>query len=375
MQQADLPAFFLWRDDCSTTSIDHEYEAHTRLIEEMHAYSLREFRIALATSVGLPAFAALLFLMLRGRILHSFDQLSSLLERLGTQEFKPAPIDPANPDMRPVVESFNHLVERLAAAESENMRRRGELEAQVQAATRTVLQQGRELAEADRLAAVGETSARIAHELRNPLAGLELALRNLRVDCEATGSCPDAALYRRLDPMIAEIGRIARLLNDQLERGRRTPEAASNIDLGTCIRETVTLARYQTPDRVAIEVDAPESLVCLLPRDTLRQVVFNLVLNAVQAIGEKEAGLVTVTVKPGPEAITLTVADDGPGFPEELLALGPRIFLSRRPGGTGLGLATAQRLIQDMGGRMQLANGAASGASVTLTLPCRSADA
>lgn len=353
--------------------LNQESQAQSELIEEMHAYSLREYRIAIGAFLGLPILAFLIFLFLKGRILRSFNRLSDLLERLGSRQFVPAPVDKQDQDFGPVLESYNHLVTSLAAAEAENRRRREELEAQVKAATRTVLKQGRELAEADRLAAVGETSARIAHELRNPLAGIELGLRNLRADCEESGACPDKTLFERLDPMIGELQRMARLLTSLLEQGRRTPEQALKTNVGACVQETATLARYQTPDGIVIQTSSGEGLSCLLPRDTLRQVIFNLVLNSVQAIGENE-GTVKVGAEQEGEHIVIFIEDTGSGFPEEILRLGPRMFVTHRAGGSGLGLPTVRRLVEQMGGEMELTNRAEGGARVALKLPCRSAD-
>jgi two-component system, NtrC family, sensor kinase len=347
-----------------------ESKAEAALIDEMHAYARWENTAAIAALVGLPLLAGLAFFVLRDRILNSLDRLSALLDRLGRREFAPATIEGTDSELRPVLESYNVLVGRLEKAEAENERRRGQLEAQVRAATRTMLRQGRELAEADRLAAIGETSARIAHELRNPLAGIELGLRNLRVDCELAGGAPDKSFYERLDPMVDELQRMSRLLTSLLEQGRRSPEPAVKTDVSTCVRETLVLARYQTSESIKIETTIPDDINCILPRDALRQVVFNLVLNAVQAIGQT-VGTVKVQLRKGDDAVILYIADDGPGFPEDILTLGPRIFVTRRTGGSGLGLPTVRRLLEQLGGRMELANPAEGGALVTVTFPCR----
>ena len=356
-------------------AIAAESRAQAGLIEKTHDYALREFRIAIATFLGLPILAFLAFNFLKGRFLSSFDRLSGLLERLGTREFVPAPVDSSDRDLAPVLESYNHLVERLAAAESENIRRRDELEDQVRAATGAVLRQGRELADADRLAAVGETSARIAHELRNPLAGLELALKNLQAECRDSDTDAGRALVARLDPLIGELQRMSRLLASLLDQRPLMPEPAVPTNLGACIRETVSLARYQTPDSISIEASLADDLTCAVPRDTLRQVVFNLLLNAVQAIGARRGTIEVVVARDGERAV-LAIADDGPGFPDDILERGPRMFMPRRPGGTGIGLPTVRRLTEQMGARMELANRAAGGgAVVTISLPCGGGDA
>ncbi len=354
--------------------VDGETQAQAGLIQTMHAYAEWENRIAIGALIVLPLLTAGMFFILRGRILYSLDRISELLERLGGREFVPQPVTEHDKDLIPVLSSYNELVKRLAEAEAENARRRDELEEQVRQATRTVLLQGRELADADRLAAVGETSARIAHELRNPLAGLELGLRNLRKDCEDTSEPLDPSLPERLDPMISEMQRMARLLTSLLDQGRGVPEKANEVDVFACAKETAALARYQTPEGITILAEGEPGFSCLLPRDTLKQVIFNLILNAVQAIGTGP-GEVEVKVERSEGSIELAVQDNGPGFPAEIIELGPRMFQSRRPGGTGIGLATVKRLTEQMGGKLTISNRPEGGAIVKLSLPCRSCDA
>ncbi len=346
-----------------------ETKAQTALIRKMRGDWQNEYRIAIGTFLGLPALAILALAVLRRQILGSLDRVSGLMEQLANRSFVPTPVEGADSDLRPVLVSYNSLVERLAKAESENNRRQAQLEEQVRAATHTLLRQGRELSEADRLAAVGEASARIAHELRNPLAGLELGLKNLSADCSSYRRGADASIQARFGPMISELQRMSRLLNQLLDQGRRTPEAASRINVGRETKETAALARYQTATGIKIEVDVDDHIYCDVPRDAFRQILFNLILNATQAIGEAP-GVVDVSARRKADRLSLAIRDSGPGFPEDVLLTGPRMFLTRRSGGSGLGLATVRRLVEQMGGEMKLSNAPTSGAIVEISIPC-----
>ncbi len=355
-------------------ALDLESRAQAKLVDEMHAYALAEYRIAIVTLVALPLIVAAAFLLLRGRVIESIERLAALLERLSRRDFAPVSIGNDAGELKPVLETYNHLVQRLTDAEAENRARQKDLEGQVRAATGALLRQGRALAEADRLAAVGEASARIAHELRNPLAGIELALANLRAESAVDGFEPDAELHERLVPMISELQRMSRLLTGLLEQGARTPEAAADVALRPMIDETAKLVRYQARDDIEIGTDIDSELACFLPPDTLRQVIFNLLLNGVQAIGAR-AGRIGISALRSDDAVALMIEDDGPGLPADLLASGPRMFDTRRSGGTGIGLATVRRLVDGMGGRIDFANGAGGGARITVELPCRRNDA
>jgi two-component system, NtrC family, sensor kinase len=110
--------------------------------------------------------------------------------------------------------------------------------------------------------------------------------------------------------------------------------------------------------------------VCLLPKNALRQAVLNLVLNAAQAIGDQE-GEVTIEAFKENSQLIMTVSDDGPGFPPELLGDAGRPFQTRRSGGTGLGLSMVRRFVNGVHGRIQLSNLSPHGARVTFTLPCQ----
>jgi signal transduction histidine kinase len=122
------------------------------------------------------------------------------------------------------------------------------------------------------------------------------------------------------------------------------------------------------PAGILLEAQVPKDLVCLLPAAGLRQALLNLVLNAVQVLDEQ--GHVRVSAERRGERLEVSVSDDGPGFSEEMLAMGVRPFATGRSGGTGLGLAMVRRFTRDHNGELDLANQQPHGARVTLSLPC-----
>lgn len=351
----------------SLTSISHvlavEAQAHEKLVAEAHRDTELEFRIAAGTLVVLPLVALIILFLLRRRIFDPITRLGSLLDLLARQDYSPAPMHAIDPILVPLYENYNRLVTRLAELEEQNRARRQSLENQVRAATHALLEQQRELAAAERLAAVGEVAAGLAHELRNPLAGIQMALNNLNREI----SDPDHA--KRLVLVINELNRMTGLLSGMLSQTRQEPEAVSNIHLAPAVAELLTLVSYQISANIQLVQEIPAELICRLPAGRLHQTLLNLVLNAAQAIGNDD-GRIVIHAEPLGSEVVFSVCDDGPGFPQTLLQGGIRPFASGRVGGTGLGLVIVQRFVHDLGGAMRLENQAPRGACVIMTIPC-----
>jgi signal transduction histidine kinase len=267
-----------------------------------------------------------------------------------------------DPMLKPLVDHYNDMVQRLAQLEDEHKIRQETLESQVRSAATSLLDQQRSLAKAEQLAAVGELAARLAHELRNPLAGMQMAITNLQDEVE------DIEHIERLGLVAQELERITALLNGLLDQARLYPEPLQTIRLTSVVQELLTLARYQLPEHIGLEQQVPEELEWVLPENELRRSLLNLVLNACQAIGERR-GVIRVLVHAEDGHLLIDVCDDGPGFPQTLLESGVRSFQTTRVNGTGLGLSSVQRFAQELHGTLQLHNHQPHGACVTLRIP------
>ncbi len=347
--------------------IDAEGLAHQRLINQVNRAMTLELDLGTVTLLVLPAGAVLLIYLLRRRILTPLNHLSFLMTLLARRDYSPAPVAGVDPMLRPLTENYNAMAARLKALEKEHESREQDLEGQVYNATRALLEQQRTLANTERLAAVGEMMARIAHELRNPLAGMKMACANLREELNAT---PDAAAYvERVNRVANEIDRVIVLLNALLDQSRHSPEPVRDIYLAPAVADLVGLVQYQIPTCLRIEQRVPADIRCRLPDASLRQALLNLLLNAQQAIGQADGTIVVAAVVQD-DTLSLSVCDDGPGFPPDMLESGIRAFVTHRPDGTGLGLSMVQRFARAQGGQITLANTQPHGACVTLLLPC-----
>jgi two-component system, NtrC family, sensor histidine kinase PilS len=228
---------------------------------------------------------------------------------------------------------------------------------------------------AERLQAVAELGASLAHEIRNPLASIRSAVEQL--DSDRLGA-DDRQLLRRL--VVTESDRLTRLLTDFMEFSRVEQPRWSALDLSAVACEAVDVATRH-PDRcpdTTIEFIRPDTpLPVEGDRDLLHRAIFNLVLNAVQHSGP--VGRVVVEVDQPADSVPpsvqldaplrLTVRDSGPGLRDEDI---PRLFdpfFTRREGGTGMGLALVHRAVEAHRGAIIVNNVNGSGACFTIYLP------
>lgn len=342
---------------------DREHARQAAILGELQDKSATQLRLALAAPLAILAAGVLLFPVARRRIIRPLDAFGRQLTRLADGEFTPAPVDSrVDPFLLPLHRQFNELAQRLQLLEAAHRAHEESLEAAVRAATRQLLEQQRSLARAERLAATGELSASVAHELRNPLAGIQMTLSNLRAELR------EPELAERVDLMIQEVERLTRLLNELLDAARHAPEAPRRIQLAELVDEILALLRYQLAPSIRLESGVDPALTCRLPQDRLRQALLNLILNAANALGER-AGTIRIDAASAGGMVRITVSDDGPGFSAEVLDGGIRSFFSTRERGTGLGLAMVRRFARDVGGTVEMANVEPHGARVTLVLP------
>lgn len=216
---------------------------------------------------------------------------------------------------------------------------------------------------ADRLAALGELVAGLAHEVRNPLTSIRGFMQFLE-------SSDDVAEWQRYAPLIVrQVDSLNRLVTELLEFGRPRPPAFRPVQLNDLIREVSLLAGRKSNARIALHL-APGLPLVEADGEALKQVMLNLIINAIQATSETgEITIATATsAQDGREAI-VTVADDGEGIAPENLDKVFDPFFSTKPQGTGLGLAMAHRIVDAHHGTIAIASVPGAGTTVTLRIP------
>ena len=340
-------------------TLDHETLHREQLLEEINFDTQRELYSALII-FSLLMLGAILFF--HYRILHPLNDLRKLLERLTDENYTPINTDHLDPLLFPVFKSYNDMVAHLAELEDGKRLYAQSLQREVRLATQALLEQQHSLARAERLAAVGEVAAELAHEIRNPLAGIQMAFNNLRREID------NEQQQERLDLIGSELKRLAVLLSDMLNQSRHTPEIPTDFDAAVLITDLIKLTRYQVVESIQLDTDITENLLVHLPESGLRQVLLNLILNAADAM-DNNIGSIRLSARIEQQTLHISVTDNGPGFSQDMLDYGIRPFRTSHSRGTGLGLAMVQRFVKNSGGTIKLANQQPHGGQVTVLLP------
>ncbi len=230
----------------------------------------------------------------------------------------------------------------------------------------TEVQEMRErVRKADRLAAIGELSAGIAHELRNPLASISGSIEMLYQELELDGE------NRLMELIMRESDRLDRIISDFLEFARlRTPRRfPSRVDRS--LQETVTLLEKNTEKSggISVRIECADNLpVVYMDDEQMRQVFMNLAVNACEAM--PDGGTLEIVVRPGEsETIGVEFRDNGRGIDPECIGRFFEPFFTTKEGGTGLGLAIANKIVVAHGGTIRFRNREQGGAVFTITLP------
>ncbi|HVM31569.1 MAG TPA: PAS domain S-box protein [bacterium] len=219
----------------------------------------------------------------------------------------------------------------------------------------------------ERLGAIGEMAAGMAHEIRNPLSGIQLSAEYL---LKKYGAAPEAA--EQIKNILDQAARLGQLVNDTLDYSRdKAAHEKEVVDVMALFRTSLRLAQVQYGPghrRFQIQWKLDWNLYFLKATPhRIQQVLVNLILNAFQALGE--AGTVTLACEKRDGWIALSVADDGPGLADKDLDRLFEPFFTTKTSGSGLGLSVSRKIAQAHGGRITARRADPKGMVFVLELP------
>lgn len=222
----------------------------------------------------------------------------------------------------------------------------------------------RHLQEVSHLANVGELAASLAHEIKNPLAGISGAIQVIGSALE-----PDDPRREIISEILSQIDRLDRTVRDLLIYARPKPPSRTPKDLAKLIQRALKFLRQEPsmgdiPIRLqGFDVDASARV----DEAQIEQVINNLILNAAQAC--KRGGEITIRLSADPDYVHVLIADDGAGMTRETLERAFEPFFTTKSRGTGLGLAICKRIVEVHHGQITLASAEGKGTQVRVQLP------
>ncbi len=243
------------------------------------------------------------------------------------------------------------------------------------------------LRQSERLAAIGELSASIAHEIRNPLAAISGSIEMLQGERAGQEESADSAHLMKI--ALREVGRLNRLISDFLMYARPEPLNPETVQLQEVITDVLEMFDAARPGALEIDLAVEGGLTVFADHGQLRQVLWNLVLNAAEAMpdgGHLRASARALTERDSQEGsprgrrgqeeeegkarwLEIVIADTGSGVSQDKLSRIFDPFFTTKDDGSGLGLATVHRIVQNHGGTIRLESELGVGTTVRIRLP------
>jgi nitrogen fixation/metabolism regulation signal transduction histidine kinase len=230
--------------------------------------------------------------------------------------------------------------------------------------------------QAQREAAWGEVARRLAHEIKNPLTPIRLSAERMRHKLLPSMNEKDAQLLDRgTETIVQQVEAMKEMVNAFSEYARAPRFEMAEVNLNQLVTEVIDLYRAQVVGRgLTLEVRlAPEVTRLVGDRGRLRQLLHNLLTNAVEALEGRPGGSITVATRlaqrNGEEVVEIVVEDNGPGFQRDLIGQVFDPYVTTKPRGTGLGLAIVRKIVEEHGGHVEADNRTDVGALVRVELP------
>ncbi len=313
-------------------------------------------------------FGAVLFWLTKRSITRPMLQIGAAAQEVASGHYDARMPDVHGvPELEQFVSTFNRMAERVENHTST-------LQTAVQTAVDATEQKERALVQSTRLATIGTLAAGVAHEINNPIGGMQNAINRL---LQAEGLSDKQTVYLKL--VQDGLARVARTTRRMLEFAPKDAESAS-FDVITAIIGAHALVEHrceQTNVKFSVELADQRAELPSVYGDAheIQQVMLNLFLNSLDAMGDK-GGAIRVTCSAQDGMVRVVVADDGPGMAKELLARVFDPFFSQkdRPDASGLGMFISYSIVQTHGGTMVVDSAPGEGFRTTITLPVAPGD-
>ena len=326
--------------DLAEQEVAFERSMIRRILETLRVQLISVFAVALALGVVLPFLAFRKFF----KLLHLLRRTT---ERIAGGRFEKIPVEASEIEMRQLMEAFNHMVEEIERHEAQ-------------------------MIQAQKLSSLGTMAAGVAHQLNNPLNNI---WTSCQIAIDELDTCDPPFMRKMLDNIDQETVRARDIVKGLLEFSRTKVFSMRWIELAVIAKRALTLIAAQVPAEVEVHTDIPPELKVQVDVQRFQEVLLNLLLNAVQAIGSRPG---RITLKAAADEATrqavITVQDTGPGIPADIRGriFDPFFTTKGDNQGTGLGLAVAYGIIKQHRGSIAVESEPGEGCTFVIRLPLES---
>jgi nitrogen fixation/metabolism regulation signal transduction histidine kinase len=321
----------------------------TSIVVEDYRYFLRKLffkNLSVAAGVMLFAFGAVFFVL--SRLNQPLRRLTFAAERVASGDLTIQLKGRRRDEVGRLTTAFNAMIQRLSEQQQLEDKLHG----------------------LERRAILSEMASSLAHEIRNPLNLINLTADHLGQQFQPDGDERRQAYQDLIQGLKAEVRHLNQMVNEFLNVGRPAKLKKVRFAWKDLLDQVQGLVKHQLASKkITLEWNGQTDLTITADLEQLRLVFLNLFLNAMEAVPENGRIAVHVEKDVTTGKVVVSIADNGPGIkPEDL----DRIFdpyFTKRPGGTGLGLALVRRIVEEHGGKIQAANQPGGGARFEITLP------
>jgi signal transduction histidine kinase len=323
--------------DIAQQEVTFERTMICHILETLRAQLLGVFSVALALGAVLP------FLVFR-KFFKLLYLLRAATENIAGGRFGKIPVHASEIEMRQLMEAFNHMVEELERHEAQ-------------------------MIQSQKLSSLGTMAAGVAHQLNNPLNNI---WTSCQIAIDELDACDPQFVRKMLGNIDQETVRARDIVKGLLEFSRTKIFSMRWIELDVIARRAITLIAAQVPAEVEVHTEIPPDLKVQVDVQRFQEVLLNLLLNAVQAIG---SGPGRVTLRAEADRVScqvvITVHDSGPGIPPEIRSriFDPFFTTKSDTQGTGLGLAVAYGIIKQHRGSIGVESEPGEGCTFVIRLP------
>ncbi len=352
-----------------------------QMLAESIKISETQSKYALATTMTVVAmtllFGGVLTLVLPRMITRPISQLVRTAYLVSKGDYsRRAELSNVSGEIADLIRTFNVMLDRIEWNTSELEKKNEEnlrlleatrrfnetLEAKIEEVTREIENKQEELLRSERLATIGELATGIAHEIKNPLSGIYLALEMMMKEIDN----PDHR--QTIADILAEINRLDRIIKELLQLGAPRSLSPLQCSPNEIVERSLDLVTLKCREKgIHIVKDLRCRRDFYVDAEQIEQVVINLLLNALDA--SDEGGTIRVETLEEGDDVVIRVSDNGCGIPEEDVDKIFKPFYSTKEHGTGLGLSISTRIVESHGGRLELEKSQGEGAVFAVVLP------